>query len=1289
MPPRPNDPFDLDLIGRIPVKAYTELDGLPGRSVFALTFDRDGRLWAGTDLGLAHYNGRVWTEVPIPENAPSKYVRALCVGRDGCLWVGTQGGLLRYADAEWRLVEALPTEAASGPAPARMDVRAVLETDEGDGTAVWVATDRGVGRLSGGRWRLFETSSGLPSEDAWVLLSTTDERGKPSLLVGTNAGIARHTIGDDRWSVVASAAPDGLPDPMVRSLLETSSGLWAGTRGGLARYDGGRWSVFDTSSGLPHDSVWSLAETVEADGSTVLWAGTRGGGLARYDGRRWRVLGGDSTTPIDLQVWRLLGPSAANDSPGLWAGTGGGVARIGGGAWRSIELSTILTDSCSVAFVETAGEAGASALWVGTNAGGLARLEGGRWTAFDTASGLPANAVTQIAETGGRAVPRTLWVGTFGGLVRYVDGRFIAVEGTEEASTLSVSAIREPIGDEGNGRAWVTTDRGLATLEGHRLTRCDLPPDVPRLFMDTVEVVDARGARALWFAAWRGGLVRWSDPPHGRVDVFRAADSGIPSDEVAWVRQFDEDDGRRYLWVGTASGLAWRDLDDDSAPWATLTPTTTPPLPGGAAYRMERDARGRFYVMTNKGVVRLERRGPMSAGASAFSTHTFTTEDGLPSLEGTQASLVDSLGRIWLSTVAGPVVFDPALEVEDRTPKPLVFERVTVNGEPRDLGAHRRLSWRESNVELEFALLSYFREADTRYRSQLVGFDREPTAWTSDHRRIYTNLPAGKYVFRVWGRDYAGNVAGPAEVPFEIRTAPWKSWWAYAAYAGAAVGAAYAGVRYRVDSLERRGRELEALVAQRTAELIESEQRAQEANESKSTFLANMSHELRTPLNAVLGFANLMGREDGRTDADREHLDIIQRSGEHLLGLIDDVLSIAKIEAGRLTLVEQPFDLGVLLSAVHAIVSVRAEAKGLELVFAVESDLPPAVVADEGKLRQVLINLLGNAVKFTERGSIALRARWSDGRAHFEVADTGQGIAEDELETLFEPFVQTESGRRATEGTGLGLAISRRIVGLMGGDITVESRLGRGTTFRFEIDLPSAGATLDAGQASRVSRLADGQAPTRILVADDTPENRLLLVRLLSTVGFEVREAANGLEAIAAWRAWRPQAILMDMRMPVMDGREALRRIRSEEEPTERCVVIALTASAFEHERAELLAGGADDFVAKPFREQTIFDTLAEHLGVRYVSEHLAEPEPHAAGADDAPLTTERFSALPAERVRELRDAIRVGDLEEARRVAEALASIDEPLSIALLSLIRQFRVDELFALLERMDPPA
>jgi two-component system, sensor histidine kinase and response regulator len=489
--------------------------------------------------------------------------------------------------------------------------------------------------------------------------------------------------------------------------------------------------------------------------------------------------------------------------------------------------------------------------------------------------------------------------------------------------------------------------------------------------------------------------------------------------------------------------------------------------------------------------------------------------------------------------------------------------------------------------------------------------------------------------------------------------------------------------------------EREALEAKEEA--FRSERRAREANRAKSTFLANMSHELRTPLNAIIGFIQLMDRDRGLSAEQRENLGIIMRSGEHLLGMINDVLSLAKIEAGQLNIIEEIFDLHRLLQGLEEMFRIRSETKGLRLAFD-STGLPQYVSGDDGKLRQVLINLLGNAVKFTEFGSVMLRARWEEGLATFEIEDTGPGIAAGDLEKLFEPFIQTTHGAKSREGTGLGLAISRNFVRLLGGEIWVTSEVGKGTNFTLQIRLPLVTGMESDQKHGRVIRLAPGQAPCRILVVDDARENRILLYKMLTMVGFEVREAANGREAVDGWAAWHPHLIFMDVRMPVMDGIVATKQIRSgerevtgeimkETSPAERrSVIVALTASVFEHERETVLAAGCDDFVMKPFREATIFDKLSEHLGVHFLHEETIPPPPAVLTQSDAPvLTAERLKALPTKWVEDLTHALTIGDDKAAHRAVDQIGEQDQVLAYELRRMVKGLQFDELLDWIERI----
>ncbi|MDY7012210.1 MAG: GAF domain-containing protein [Cyanobacteriota bacterium] len=449
-------------------------------------------------------------------------------------------------------------------------------------------------------------------------------------------------------------------------------------------------------------------------------------------------------------------------------------------------------------------------------------------------------------------------------------------------------------------------------------------------------------------------------------------------------------------------------------------------------------------------------------------------------------------------------------------------------------------------------------------------------------------------------------------------------------------------------------------VALQQTELLHQAQRARKtadaANRAKSKFLANMSHELRTPLNAILGFAQVMARDATLNPEHREYLDIIGRSGEHLLSLINDVLEMSKIEAGRATLNENNFDLYRLLRSLQEMLEVKARAKELRLVVDRAPHVPQYIRTDESKLRQVLINLLGNAIKFTNRGNVTLRVsvgafhetsvhqlsenqRWGDNpeqmtndqgqktkdkrRIHFAVEDTGVGISTEDLAHLFDAFSQTEAGRSAQDGTGLGLSIARRFVRLMEGDLTVESTVGVGSTFQFEIAIALADAAdVPASEPSRRALgLQPGQPTYRILVVEDKPANRQLLVKFLAPLGFEVREATNGQEAIALCQEGLPHLIWMDLRMPVMDGYAATREIKrrwGESAP----IIIALTANAFEEERQEVLTLGCDDFIRKPCQEEIVLAKIAEHLKIKYTYADFTDSPRRLEFAMSSPANT-------------------------------------------------------------------
>jgi signal transduction histidine kinase/CheY-like chemotaxis protein len=501
------------------------------------------------------------------------------------------------------------------------------------------------------------------------------------------------------------------------------------------------------------------------------------------------------------------------------------------------------------------------------------------------------------------------------------------------------------------------------------------------------------------------------------------------------------------------------------------------------------------------------------------------------------------------------------------------------------------------------------------------------------------------------------------------------------------------GTGDEIGILSRAFDKMAANIRQSQGKLAKALEEARSASRAKSEFLANMSHELRTPLNAILGFARILERSSDLPVQYREDLNIISHSGDHLLSLINDVLNLAQIESGRSTVTNKVFDLHLLLTGIKEMFSNQAHNKHLVFTMETGDQSPRYFVADVGKLRQIIINIIGNAIKFTDRGSVSLKltarsSKEQDAEAlilDFVVEDTGVGIREDKISGIFEPFVQAGHSKDATAGTGLGLAICQKYLQLMGGSISVQSKEGVGTSFFFSVPVTLAKeqGELIAPVSRRVIGLAPGQPEFKILIAEDEGTNRSLLKRILESVGFTVIEAENGREAVEKSALFHPDFVWMDMQMPIMDGYEATEIIKQSNEG-KNTPVFALTASGLEEQRKGMFERGCDGIVRKPFIPEELFAVMAEHLKISYLYEDV-QTQPLSKEEGDDALNRQYLARIPAALRADLAEAALMLDHAKCTSLIRRVRTTKAQTATALQGLVDNYQFEQLYTLFRQL----
>jgi signal transduction histidine kinase/ligand-binding sensor domain-containing protein/CheY-like chemotaxis protein len=1266
-------------------ESWTARDGLPVNSINAIIQDRTGYIWAATWDGLVRFDGVRFTvfNSSKSEALPSNRIVRLKEGRDGSLWLVTeQGHLVRFRDGTFTNYPFDNAQSAEG------DIQLLVDSA---GT-VWVGENHGLWSVRGDR----VVPVGRETLDAPI--TSIVQRRDGTLAIGTGAAGLFRVTGDGR--VTRTIADPALLADTVLGMYEDAAGsLWiAGVRTlrswrdrlepvtlpnaqPIATSIGIYLLVQVPATGALFAQVASRVYHIDSGTATLVRDTANLGGLRLWADSQavWDVVGQnvfrDGRLVLTLPERRIVSAALFDREGSLWLGTdAGGLHRLKRALFTTYSVAEgVANPNIYATYVDRSG-----GIWLGNwGKGGADRLDPVTGRVVAVRSDLPSVSNTFYEDAAG-----TLWIGAGGG----VGGVYACTPSTmtcraEGSSDLRSKFVYALYGDR-DGRLWAGTVGGLFRYDGRSWTHLPASSGAPNA---TVRAFASTRDGALWMGTNGGGLARYRE---GTFTPVTRAD-GLPSDLIRSL--YADADG--WLWAGTEGrGLARVDprawgsgsATRNDATRSTASTDSRLPTPGSRIVRITstdglydevihqilEDQFGRLWMNTNRGifwVARSELNAFADGRVSRIHSTAYSERDGMRNREGNggvQPAGAKGLdGRLWFPTQDGVVVVDPANVSGDRHPPPLVVEQaLTARGSLRPERDSIALAPDQRDVQIEYTALTFLEPANVRFRYRL---DRYDAAWVDAGSRrtaFYTKLPPGRYTFRVEASDAAGGWHEPGAM-LVVRVVPrfWETGffrWASVLALGALVLVAF---RFREARLRARALELEQVVDERTwalrereTELAQRNAQLQSLDHAKTRFFANVSHEFRTPLTLTIGpLEDLRAHAGGDPKVER-WLDIALRNARRLLRLVNQILDVAKLEAGAMHLTPRPLDLAPFTRGVVAAFAPVAERKGISLTAATPDALAGAFDADA--VEKIVTNLVSNAIKFTPNGGTVRVVLARDGDvARLLVRDSGPGIPPDQLPHVFERFYQVdESTTRAHLGTGIGLSLVKELVELHGGRVTVESG-SSGTTFTATIpsgDVPDAVAVPDDAQiptgaslanavtAERSASLAESSeqddrakdVPT-LLVVDDSADLRDY-IRDHFTARFRVLEAGDGAEGITLARQHLPDVVISDVMMPGTDGHELVRTLRASPE-TDFLAIVLLTAKAEDEQRMEGLEGGADEYMVKPF-EMRELDVRVRNLiaSRRRLRERFA-----SAPMDAHPVSV---GLIPAEEayVARIRDAI-------------------------------------------------